>query len=88
MWAGGLLDFAPLKYGKTDGFTQIVDVEHIAKEDLPGVTTNVRRGEWADNGYAFGQQSEVNEISLDTLHQVENDGWEKEPTYVITSLAG
>ena len=86
--AGGILNFAPLKYGKADSFTQIINVKHFAEEDLSGITTNVRRDEWADDGHAFGQQSEVNEISLDKLHQVENEGGEKEPTYVMTSLPG
>lgn len=86
--AGGILNFAPLKYGKADGFTQVVNVKHFAEEDLSGIATDVRRGEWADDGYPFGQHSEVNEISLHKLHQDENEGGEKEPTYVMTSLPG
>jgi hypothetical protein len=86
--AGGIFNFAPLKYGNADSFTQIINVKHFAEEDLSGITTDVRRGEWADDGYAFGQHGEVNEISLDQLHQVKNEGGEKEPTYVMTSLPG
>lgn len=45
--------------------TQIIDVKHFTEEDLSSVTTDVRRSEWADNGYTFGHHSQVNEISLD-----------------------
>jgi len=45
--------------------TQIIDVKHFTEEDFSSVTADVRRSEWADNGYTFGQHGQVNEVSLD-----------------------
>jgi hypothetical protein len=71
---GEILDFVPFKYRHTNFFTQIVDVKHIAEEDISSVATNVRRSKRADDWYSFGQRSKVNEVSLGLLSKPEANG--------------
>jgi len=67
--AGGILDFAPFEYGKTNSFTQIFDVEYFAEKDVASVSTDVGGSEWADDGHTLGQQGKVNEVCLDRLNR-------------------
>ncbi len=66
---GKILDFVPFKHGHTDLFAQIVDIKHFTEEDISGVAADVRRNEWANNGYTFSQYGKVDEISLGTLSE-------------------
>ena len=70
----------------------MVYVENIAKVDVTGVVAacnSVRGGEWADDGYTLGQQSEVNDISLGMLSLASSGGRVEESiAYVCNDIVG
>lgn len=65
--SGEILDLVPFKYGNTDLVTQVVDIKHFAEEGISGVATDMRRGEWTNDGHTFSQQGKVDEVSLGKL---------------------
>jgi len=77
----------PFKYGHTDLVTQIVDIKHFTEKGI-FISADVRRSELANDGYTFGQNGKVDEVSL-PVGKLRRAWWrKKEPTYVMTSLAG
>jgi hypothetical protein len=85
---GKILDFVPFKYGNTNPFTQVIDIKHFTEEEISRIAAYVRRNKWTDDGHTFGQHGKVNEVSLGTLNEAWGERRNKEPTYVMTSLAG
>ena len=84
---GEILDFVPFKYGHTDPFTQVVNVKHFTEWDISSIAANMRRSKWANDGYTFGHQGKINEVSLGTLNEAYGEWRKEELTYVMTSLA-
>jgi hypothetical protein len=89
-FVGKIFDFVPFEYGNADSFAQMIYVKYFAEIDIAGVMAacnGVRGGEWADDGYTLGQQSEVNDVPLGMLSLSERATQGKKLTYVMTSLA-
>ena len=84
---GKILDFMPFQYRHTNLVTQVLDIKHFTKESISGITANVRRSEWANDGYTLGQYGKVDEIPLGKMSKAWGEWRKKDPTYVMTSLA-
>lgn len=60
----GVLDLIPLEDLYARLFDETWDVEHLTERDDLCISANVRRGKHGDDGDAFGEDAEVDEIRV------------------------